>query len=684
MSLVSAIPIPGGADGGDPGTDRDEGDPEASGDGNSVSGDGGNPESGDSDGPGTDPDRDSSGTDPDRDDPDPGWSPGRLRPRHVHLAGLLAFGVYVYYVGLGGYNLQAWDEGLYANMARHMVQDGYWLVPHLNYLGNAQAAFGPYLKKPPLVPWLQALSMLAFGVTELAARLPSATAAILTGLLTYRIGAERYDRRTGLAAGFALLATPYLFMGPNAGRQATTDAPLLLFGTLFVYLTWLVADRDRPDLLPAVGVAAGLTFLAKGFGAGIFVVVVVPLVLARWRTFVSRGFAACVGITALMAAPWLVTAYTRHGGEFVRIFFVENVIERASGDLFVREGAMFAFMKYPYIRQFGTYTDPWIYYLAPAAVVGVLAVRREVVGDAFAPVDLPSGTGEAVTRIRAALDRYQRPLFLVWWANAVFWFFVFTGNHGWYVMPTFVPIAVLVGHLFALATRWRVAAAGLVAGTAAAVVHSPRAGVYTPLTGRYWGVWGIRPTPDWVVLGVVVVGTALLVGLPRLGSVVDGDWPPDGRLATAAVPTLLCLLLTAGLAAPVALPGSAGDIQQYEAGLATNDAVPEDAVVAVDPVTTRVDHGTLFGFDFYADRTLRAVPRDELADRPDIEYAVVPSGWAERSPRPCEVIARMPAFDVTVLAFGSGQEGCGAATNASAALSPAPGAVPPAPATGAP
>src|SRR5580698_3082198 len=56
------------------------------------------------------------------------------------------------------------DEGLHASIAQEMVERGDWLVPR---------QFGePFLDKPILYFWAEALSLRCFGMNEAAVRLP--------------------------------------------------------------------------------------------------------------------------------------------------------------------------------------------------------------------------------------------------------------------------------------------------------------------------------------------------------------------------------------------------------------------------------------------------------------------------------------------------------------------------------
>ncbi len=72
---------------------------------------------------------------------------------------------------LGVPSIYIWDEAVYANASFDMANGSSWLVPE-------QAA---YNTKPPLVLWMQAISLRIFPWPELAVRLPSALS--VTGIL---------------------------------------------------------------------------------------------------------------------------------------------------------------------------------------------------------------------------------------------------------------------------------------------------------------------------------------------------------------------------------------------------------------------------------------------------------------------------------------------------------------------
>src|SRR5438046_41961 len=128
---------------------------------------------------------------------------------------------------LGATSLWDVDEGVNAEAAREMRDNGTWVIPTFNY--QLRTA------KPVMLYWLQRGSYAVFGVSEWSARLPSVLAAFLTILLTYELARRMFGRATGLLAG-VVLASAFEFC--MLAHAATPDATLLLFTVLTYYLFW--------------------------------------------------------------------------------------------------------------------------------------------------------------------------------------------------------------------------------------------------------------------------------------------------------------------------------------------------------------------------------------------------------------------------------------------------------------
>src|SRR5947209_19771710 len=128
---------------------------------------------------------------------------------------------------LGSTSLWDIDEGLNAEAAREMLESGNWIVPTFN--------FQPRTAKPALLYWLQVASYRRFGVTEFAARLPSALAALATVLLTYELGRRMFGAAAGLLAGVIVVSCLQVCVLAHA---ATPDSLLLACLVLAFFLFW--------------------------------------------------------------------------------------------------------------------------------------------------------------------------------------------------------------------------------------------------------------------------------------------------------------------------------------------------------------------------------------------------------------------------------------------------------------
>ena len=146
------------------------------------------------------------------------------------------------------------DESRFARSSVEMLSSGDFLVP--TFAGELR----PH--KPPLLPWLMALSASVLGPTETAFRLWSALAHGASVLLTFAAGRRLAGERA------ALFGAAFLALAPLAlleGAAATADAVLLagLTGVLAVFADAATrGTRGRHFVLGAA--ASAVAQLAKG------------------------------------------------------------------------------------------------------------------------------------------------------------------------------------------------------------------------------------------------------------------------------------------------------------------------------------------------------------------------------------------------------------------------------------
>ena len=182
----------------------------------------------------------------------------RLTARERRVLALFVIAVLaVRLATLGAYPLTDSTEARYAEIARKMVETGQWLVP--------QFAYGvPFWGKPPLSTWLSAAAMVAIGVGEFAARLPSFLLLLASCMPVAWLAHLRDGRDHALwtLALFASIALVFI-----AGGAVMTDPALALGTTLSMAGFWVAVsgpDRQRAGAAAAFfgGLAIGL--LAKG------------------------------------------------------------------------------------------------------------------------------------------------------------------------------------------------------------------------------------------------------------------------------------------------------------------------------------------------------------------------------------------------------------------------------------
>lgn len=186
-----------------------------------------------------------------------------------------------------------WDEGRLGVSAAWILRTNDWLVMRADHaydnLGPeplrvwqrpaAVPAASPWLvprstappdvwnTKPPLMPWLQALSMRLLGANAWAMRLPAALSGWLTVGLLLVFGARVLGRPgVGVLAGLVLATMP-LFNAEHVTRTGDYDALLTLCVTGYVLSAWAYLRNGRLSWLLAAALGLGLALLCKSAAA---------------------------------------------------------------------------------------------------------------------------------------------------------------------------------------------------------------------------------------------------------------------------------------------------------------------------------------------------------------------------------------------------------------------------------
>ena len=166
---------------------------------------------------------------------------------------------FAFFYHLGTLPLYAWDESRLANNALEMTRNGHWLVTYY------EGAPDLWSTKPPLMIWLMALSIKAFGPIEWSVRLPSAIAASITTVMLYLfLSLHCRDRLAGFLASAALMST-LGYVAKHAARSADYDAMLTMWTTLYLVSFYLALEKKetRPFYLASFAIASAMAVMTK-------------------------------------------------------------------------------------------------------------------------------------------------------------------------------------------------------------------------------------------------------------------------------------------------------------------------------------------------------------------------------------------------------------------------------------
>jgi 4-amino-4-deoxy-L-arabinose transferase-like glycosyltransferase len=167
--------------------------------------------------------------------------------------GIILLSVFALWLNAFDQPLFAPDEGRYGTVSMHMAQGDGWLLPQFD--GKV------HIKKPPLVYWLQAASLLMWGHGETSLRMPSLLAASLTLLMAGGLGWRLGGPRVGAMAAGALAMMP-LFAGVS--HLAITDPLLTCLWFASLCSGFLAAQDGERRWGVLMWVCVGLGLLTKG------------------------------------------------------------------------------------------------------------------------------------------------------------------------------------------------------------------------------------------------------------------------------------------------------------------------------------------------------------------------------------------------------------------------------------
>ncbi len=325
------------------------------------------------------------------------------------------------------------DEGFYAAVVAEMNRRGEWVTPYYN--GQ------PWFEKPILLYWLAKPCVALFG-DMFGPRLPSVLSTIGCYLLVVGYCRRRISDDAATWSIFAL-SSSLVFVA--VGRLMMTDMPLVLAFSAALMAFWESLKGERRWRILTAGLL-GIAVLAKGP-----VALILFGLIAGWTYWREPSLRPAfrghwlVGILALICviSVWYVPAYLANGKVFVDEFLIKQNIGRfTGGDAAHTIKAAWAYILYIPVIFVGMF--PWSIWLWKA-----WPRRSPSSFSASETLNAPESLSRENEEGGSGVENPAFLRYLASWAAIVFLFFTVSGAKlPHYVLPVFVPLAMLLGAYF--------------------------------------------------------------------------------------------------------------------------------------------------------------------------------------------------------------------------------------------
>ena len=238
------------------------------------------------------------------------------------------FGLCAFLPGLGSYKMLDPTDSFFVEAAREMHLSQHYITPLFNY--------ADWLDKPALPFLLIVACYKIFGVSEWAARLPSALSAVFLVVATFRTTARFFSRRVAIFAALILSALPLFSI---VGHLALSDEPLaMVIGVALLYFARALIDQERPALFVAY-LSLAFSMLLKGPIGLVLSLAVILIFLAACSASPGAVFdklrslkpVAGAGIILLLCLPYYLIAHLSTNGAFTSEFFLHQNLGRFEG-----------------------------------------------------------------------------------------------------------------------------------------------------------------------------------------------------------------------------------------------------------------------------------------------------------------------------------------------------------------
>jgi 4-amino-4-deoxy-L-arabinose transferase-like glycosyltransferase len=474
---------------------------------------------------------------------------------------LLAFCGFFFFWRLASCGLIGADEPRYAQVAREMFNRHDWITPTLGERA--------WLEKPPLYYWQAMLAYRLFGVSDWAARLPSAVDALVMVLAAFFF-LRRF--RPGFELdGALIIATSAGIVG--FARAASMDMALAAAFTISMLAWYGWFESGNRTYLATFYALLALALLAKGPVAPFLAAAIVGIFAATQRTLRVAWTTLWLPGTivfCLVGLPWYVLVQLRNP-QFFRVFILEHNLARFGTNIF-------------------HHPEPFWYYIpvillgwVPWSVLGMVALLA------------------AIGRLRDPRQDTFSTFLLIWIGGIVVFFSISQSKLPGYILPAIPAGGLLISEYVRerVGTKPHVIVAGLHVLLSASLIFSALLIQYLVLQHRV--PWTAAAVPLIATLVISSVGVFFLLRYGNAGL----------RLAT---------LVPAVVALAVALRFGSGPLDDTLSARPVVTALDQFDPHHLPVAVFLIPRETEFGLSFYRDQNPF---RYESRQVPDGEHLVV-------------------------------------------------------------
>lgn len=256
------------------------------------------------------------------------------------------------------------DEGRYGEIGRWMLVSDDWLTPRLNGL--------PFFHKPPLLHWLDAISLTLFGVSELALRLVPALHAglmlVSLHLAARTVSGEQIARRAAIMLGTSL---SFLVGGQYVNHDMLVATWIGLAIWCFAF-AFVAGDKPNVTLARLGFLACALGMLSKGL-IGVALPGLVLFVWLIWtrqlKKILHLPWVSGMALFAVVALPWFVLAQQKYP-DFFNYMFIGQQLNRYTAATYNNPQPVWF-----YLLALALLLFPWVFF-ALAQVRRVTSMTR--------------------------------------------------------------------------------------------------------------------------------------------------------------------------------------------------------------------------------------------------------------------------------------------------------------------